>query len=97
MKNRKDDISIKEAVALHYQSDLHEAPIVVAKGKGLIADNILAKGEEHNIPVQQDATLVELLGQLNINETIPEDLYNAVAEVFAFIYKLDKHKGNGHL
>ncbi|MBW8350479.1 EscU/YscU/HrcU family type III secretion system export apparatus switch protein [Bacillus sp. IITD106] len=97
MKNKKDDFPIKEAVALHYQSDLHEAPKVVAKGKGVVADNILAKGEEHNIPVQQDATLVELLGQLNINETIPEDLYNAVAEVFAFIYKLDKHKGNGHL
>ncbi|MCR2820735.1 EscU/YscU/HrcU family type III secretion system export apparatus switch protein [Lederbergia panacisoli] len=93
MKNNRRDSSIKEAVALHYQSDLHEAPSVIAKGKGMIADNIMAKGKEHNIPVQQDSTLVELLGQLNINETIPEDLYNAVAEIFAFIYKLDKSKG----
>ncbi|MBS4198940.1 EscU/YscU/HrcU family type III secretion system export apparatus switch protein [Bacillus sp. FJAT-49732] len=95
MSNRRD-LPINEAVALHYMSDVHEAPIVLAKGKGVIADNILAIGRELDIPVQQDPTLVELLGQLNINETIPEDLYNAVAEIFAFIYWLDKRKGNVH-
>ncbi|MBS4217766.1 EscU/YscU/HrcU family type III secretion system export apparatus switch protein [Bacillus sp. FJAT-49711] len=94
MKNNRRDRPLKEAVALHYQSEVHDAPIVVAKGKGIIAENIMAKGKEHNIPVQQDSTLVELLSQLNINETIPEDLYNAVAEIFAFIYKLDKRIGN---
>ncbi|MFK4998019.1 EscU/YscU/HrcU family type III secretion system export apparatus switch protein [Bacillus sp. N9] len=66
------------------------APIVVAKGRGITAENIVEKAKEHHIPVQEDASLVELLGQLHINEAIPEELYKAVAEVFTFVYQLDK-------
>jgi len=84
----------KEAVAITYNPGLNDAPKIVAKGKGKIAENILAKAEEYNVPVQEDASLVELLGQLDINQTIPEELYQAVAEVFAYIYKIDKEKGN---
>ncbi|MGP4059811.1 EscU/YscU/HrcU family type III secretion system export apparatus switch protein [Halobacillus litoralis] len=80
----------KEAIALSYQSEQESAPQVTAKGKGYVAENILAKAEENQIPVQEDATLVELLSELNINEQIPEELYHVVAEVFAFIYKADK-------
>ncbi len=79
----------KEAIALTYKPGL-DAPTVIAKGKGKIADNILAKANEHDIPIQEDASLVELLGKLDINQSIPEELYLAVAEVFAFIYKIDK-------
>ncbi len=43
-----------------------------------------------NIPVQKDESLISLLGQLDINQTIPEELYGAVAEVFAFVYKVDR-------
>lgn len=80
----------REAVALSYQSEQATAPKVVAKGKGFIADNILEKAKDHDVPVQQDASLVELLSELNINEQIPEELYHVVAEVFAFIYKSDQ-------
>ncbi len=79
----------KEAVALGYTQN-EEAPRVIAKGKGLIADNILAKAKEHDIPIQEDPSLVNLLGKLDINEAIPEELYQAVAEVFAFVYKMDR-------
>lgn len=81
----------KEAIALSYDPNVGEAPKVVAKGRGKIAENILAKAEEHNVPIQEDPTLVELLGQLDVNETIPEQLYQAVAEVFAFIYHVDRN------
>ncbi|MDQ0155999.1 EscU/YscU/HrcU family type III secretion system export apparatus switch protein [Robertmurraya andreesenii] len=91
MKERKD--IRKEAVALSYDAGSYDAPKVVAKGKGMVAENILARAAEHQIPVQQDASLVELLGQLNINETIPEELYQAVAEVFAFVYKTNQRAG----
>ena len=84
----------KEAVAITYNPDLNDAPKIVAKGRGKIAENILARAEEFNVPVQEDASLVELLGQLDINQSIPEELYQAVAEVFAYIYKIDKEKGN---
>lgn len=83
----------KEAVALTYKPGVIDAPTIVAKGKGKIADNILAKAKEHNVPIQEDASLVGLLGQLDINQTIPDELYQAVAEVFAFIYKVDREKG----
>lgn len=82
----------KEAIALTYKPGMVDAPTVVAKGKGKIAENILAKAKEHDVPIQEDPSLVELLGQLDINQSIPEELYQAVAEVFAFIYKIDQVK-----
>lgn len=82
-----------EAVALTFDPSNGDAPKVVAKGKGILADNILKKANENDIPIQQDASLVQILGQLDLNESIPEELYQAVAEVFAFIYQLDKKHG----
>ena len=79
----------KQAAALTYEKGRH-APKVTAKGKGLVAENIIEKAEQHDVPILEDASLVELLTQLNINETIPEELYEAVAEVFAYVYKIDK-------
>ncbi|KQL35499.1 EscU/YscU/HrcU family type III secretion system export apparatus switch protein [Psychrobacillus sp. FJAT-21963] len=83
----------KEAVALGYKPGIIDAPTIIAKGKGKIADNILMKAKEHNVPIQEDRSLVELLGQLDINQSIPDELYQAVAEVFAFIYRIDQEKG----
>ncbi|MDS9470566.1 EscU/YscU/HrcU family type III secretion system export apparatus switch protein [Sporosarcina pasteurii] len=80
----------KEAIALSYDSSESDAPKVVAKGKGKIAENILAKALEHDVPIQEDASLVELLGQLNIEESIPEELYQAVSEVFAYVYQIER-------
>ena len=90
--NKINQPSRTKAIALKYD-ETFDAPVVVAKGKGITAQNILEKGKELNIPIQEDETLVELLGQLNINEAIPEDLYQAVAEIFAFVYQLDRQKG----
>ena len=84
----------KEAVALKYDVETTTAPVVVAKGKGQIADNILQKAKDHDVPIQEDPTLVQLLGELDINDSIPENLYNAVAEVFAFVYNVDKERKN---
>lgn len=80
----------REAVALNYDTEVEQAPKVVAKGKGDVASNIIAKAKDNEVPIQEDPTLVNLLGELDINETIPEELYQAVAEVFAFVYNIDK-------
>jgi len=82
--------SRKEAIALSYDPEIGDAPKIVAKGKGKIAENIIGKAVEHEVPIQEDPTLVELMGQLDVNETIPEQLYQAVAEVFAYVYQLDR-------
>jgi len=81
----------KKAVALRYDQVQNHAPKIVASGKGLIAENVIEKAKEHNVPILEDESLVELLAELNINETIPEELYQAVAEVFAFIYRADQN------
>lgn len=80
----------KKAVALRYDQEKSNAPKVVATGKGLVAENVIEKAKENKVPILEDETLVELLAELNINETIPEELYQAVAEVFAFIYQADQ-------
>ncbi len=80
----------KEAIVLKYDQNKDDVPRIIGKGKGKIAENILSIAKENNIPIQEDAALVELLGKLNINESIPQELYEAVAEIFAFVYRLDK-------
>lgn len=80
----------KEAIALTYNPENNGSPTVKAKGKGKIAENILAQASLHNVPIYEDKNLVELLGNLDLNESIPEELYEVVAEVFAFIYRLDR-------
>lgn len=86
-----DKINVrKEAVALSYLPEENGAPKVIAKGKGKIAENILERAKDYDIPIYEDPNLVQLLGQLDLNEAIPDELYQAVAEVFAFIYRLDQ-------
>ncbi|WP_025684909.1 EscU/YscU/HrcU family type III secretion system export apparatus switch protein [Paenibacillus maysiensis] len=82
--------SRKKAVALKYTPGESEAPIVVAKGSGRIADSILEKAKEHGVPVQEDAALVEVLSKLDLDEQIPAELYQLVAEVLTYIYQMDK-------
>jgi len=80
----------RKAAALTYDKLSQEAPRISAIGKGKVAEKIIEKAKEHDVPIVEDPTLVELLSELDINETIPEELYEAVAEVFAFIYRLDQ-------
>ena len=80
----------KEAIALPYNPSESTGPKVIAKGKGEIAENILQQATLYDVPIHEDPNLIQLLGQLDLNESIPEELYQAVAEVFSFIYHLDQ-------
>ena len=73
-------------VALTYDGET--APRVTAKGRGGLAEQILALAEQHDVPLQRDAELAALLAQIPLGEEIPEILYLAVAEVIAFAYLL---------
>ncbi|GAE91646.1 flagellar biosynthesis protein FlhB [Gracilibacillus boraciitolerans JCM 21714] len=84
----------KKAVALKYDMENDQSPKVSATGKGYVAEEIIDRAQQNNIPIQSDPTLVELLSQLNINENIPEELYQVVAEVFAYIYQVDQKLKN---
>ena len=88
----QDAIKKKRAVALGYNPEMDSAPLVKAKGKGYIAEEIIQRAKKENIPIQEDSSLVEILSQLNMNEKIPSALYEVVAEVFSFVYKLDQSR-----
>jgi len=80
----------KKAAALRYLPQKDTAPRIVAKGTGAIAEKILSIAKEHNIPLKDDPQLVEVLSALDLYQEIPPDLYKAVAEVLAFVYKMTK-------
>lgn len=80
----------KKAAALAY--DHLGAPRVVAKGDGLLAKKIIETAQEHGILVQNNEILVEALMQIELSKEIPPELYQTVAEVLAFIYRLDRMK-----
>lgn len=84
--------NINKAVALSYDSK-ETAPKVIAKGEGIIARNIIEKGLEENIAIYEDCNLVDSLIGLEINDEIPVELYEAVAEIIFYIYNLDIDKG----
>ena len=80
------------AVALGYAADRNAAPRVLAKGRGYVAQHILELAREKNIPVREDSDLVQTLAQLDLGEFIPPELYPAVAEVLAYIYRENQRR-----
>jgi len=84
---------VRQAAALKYDAAKKQSPVLTASGKGLTAEAIIKRAQDNGVPVQQDPALVGLLAELEVNEMIPADLYEAVAEVFAFIYQADKQAG----
>lgn len=82
----------QKAVALKYDKAKDNAPKVIGKGKGEIANNIVKLAKEHDIPIKKDEDLVELLSKVDIDKEIPPNLYKAVAEVFSFLYKITNDK-----
>ena len=78
-----------KAVALKYEMDKDAAPRVVAKGKDFIAEKIIETARAHNVPLYEDKNLVQVLEALDLDTQIPPELYRAVAEVLAFIYRLN--------
>ncbi len=76
----------KKAVALKYKMSEDSAPKVVAKGRGFLAEKIEQLAEEHGIHIEKDAELADSLYRLNLNQEIPEELYEAVAKILAYIY-----------
>jgi flagellar biosynthesis protein len=75
-----------QAIALAYRGD--DLPRVVAKGKGAVAQKILAIAKAAEVPIHQDAALSNALGSLELNEAIPRELFLAVAQVLVFAYSL---------
>jgi flagellar biosynthesis protein len=80
---------ITKAVALKYDRKKDNAPKVVAKGRGPIAEKIIEVADENNVPLYEDQNLIEVLETLDLTTEIPPQLYQAVAEVLVFIYRVN--------
>jgi|TARA_B110000263_G_scaffold10941_1_gene9305 flagellar biosynthesis protein len=89
MIDNKRNNKVPSAVSLKYDSRVNRAPIVNAKGKGLVADNIIRLAKINNIPIKEDPDLVQLLSMVDLNSEIPEPLYKVVAELLSFVYKIN--------
>lgn len=95
MNEQQNGLITKKAVALKYTPGESDAPVVVAKGQGKLAESILEKAKEHGVPVQEDAALVEILSKLDLDQQIPPELYQLVAEVLTYVYRADRQAGEG--
>lgn len=81
----------KKAAALKYDST-YSSPIVTAIGFGHVAEAIIQKASQSDVPIVENTELVESLSQLELGQDIPPELYETVAKVIAFIYKLNDSK-----
>lgn len=81
----------KKAVALMYDPNDH-APQVVASGKGQLAEKIIEKAKEHDVPTYVDQGLADTLMKLDIGDYIPPELYGVVAEILVYVDRMDKLK-----
>ena len=90
MPDSREELRIKKSVALRYDPELDIAPVLVAKGKGYIAERIIALAKEHGIFVHEDKALVELLMDVELADSIPPQLYQVVARVLAMVYRANR-------
>ncbi len=79
----------KIAVGLSYDADKDPAPKIVAKGFGEFAEKIIAAARDAGVPVEENAQLAALLARGNIFDYIPATVFEAVAEILAYVYLLD--------
>jgi len=89
-----DKLKQKTAIALEYNPD-EEAPKIIATGKGIIAEKIIEKAKEADIPVHEDSKLAGTLSKLEIGDMIPPQLYEAVAEILVFVDAMEKIRKKG--
>lgn len=87
--NKKPPRNRRAAVALRYDCAKDQAPRVMAKGHGHMAEKIIALAGEHRIPMREDPELVQALAQFDLQQEIPPSLYPVVAEILAFVYRLN--------
>ena len=87
-----DPLAEKKAVALKYDPEKNMAPKVVAKGKGHVAENILEAAKKGKVPVYQNKSLVNMLMALELDKEIPTELYTTVAEILAYVYRIDQRR-----
>lgn len=92
MADTKENSRSKVSVALEYTPG-EEAPKIIASGRGLIAEKIIEKAKEADVPVYEDSKLANTLARLDIGDMIPPELYEVVAQILVFVDDCDRMRG----
>lgn len=79
----------RKAAALRYDFEKDNVPRVVAKGQGPMAEKIIELAREHGVTIHEDPDLIEMLTKLDVDQLIPEKMFIAVAEVMAYVYRIN--------
>lgn len=91
MAENRENKKVQQAIALEY-NPAEDAPRVIASGRGVLAEKIIQKAKESDVPIHRDDKLADTLFRLEIGEMIPPELYEVVAEVLIFVDAMDKLK-----
>ena len=81
----------KRAAALHYGAD-DTAPVVVASGMGYLAEKIVDVAQANGVPVYEDDSLATILTQLQLGQEIPQELYQAIVDIYVYFLNFDPNK-----
>lgn len=84
----------QKAIALNYDTNSDNAPKILTKGKGCLAEKIIEIAKLNDIPIYEDHILAEILDKINIECEIPEYLFEVVAEIYSYTFKLMQEKEN---
>jgi flagellar biosynthesis protein len=90
-QKRRKEINGPQAAVIKYDEENGKSPIVVASGKGLVAQRIIELAEKNNIHMQEDSTLVANLLDMDLGDNIPPQLYSVMAEVLLLIEEIEKN------
>lgn len=91
MDENNTNLKPKTAVAISYDPS-EDAPKVIASGRGYLADKIIERAKEADIPLHKDEKLASTLSKLEIGDMIPPELYEVVAEILVFVDRMDRMK-----
>lgn len=84
MSQYKNNSNSKRAVALKYDANKNNAPVVIASGSGYIANKVVEIAEESGVPIYRDDSLSVMLSQLDIGSQVPEELFSAIVDIYIY-------------
>jgi flagellar biosynthesis protein len=88
----RDSADNRQTVVLRYALKTDRLSGVFSKGRGHLAEKIIEVARQHNIPIREDKNLLQILSRLDLNQEIPPEVYRAVAEILAFVYRASNRR-----
>lgn len=91
-QKRRNERNGQSAAVIRYDSETDRAPVVVAQGRGAVADQIIAMAKQHDIPLQQDSSLIGTLIDMDLGDNIPPQMYSVIAEILLMLEEMENEK-----